>query len=168
MTTQLDASVQSSPTTAHFERIRKMMFVAGQGTPSQPTVPDEPTALLRARIILEEALEAVDALGVTASFIPGMTNSPVLELKKNIRLEFDHEPDLVAIADACADISVVTIGTLVTCGIPDNGLLELVDNNNMTKFKDGVLKDANGKFLKPDGWEPPNIEQFLKTVVPLE
>lgn len=145
-----------------------MMHIAGQGTPSQPTVPDQATALLRARIILEEALETVDALGVTASFIPGMTNSAKLEIKKNIRLEFDHEPDLIAIADGCADISVVTIGTLVTCGIPDNGLLELVDNNNLTKFKNGVLKDANGKFLKPEGWEPPNIEQFLQTVAPLE
>jgi predicted HAD superfamily Cof-like phosphohydrolase len=167
MTTQPDGSVQSNLTTPHFDRVRKFMFIGGQGTPERPTVPDKDTALLRSRIILEEALETVNALGVSVHFVPGMGTTQ-LDIKKSLRFEFDRTPDLVGIADGCADISVVTTGTLVALGIPDNGLLELVDENNLAKYKDGVLRDEYGKILKPPGHKPPDIAQYLATVQPIE
>lgn len=143
------------------------MGCAAQFCPPVPTPPDEADALLRASIILEEALETVNALGVTVSYIPGMGDSKV-DLKKNLSLRFTHEPDLVAIADGCADIFVVTTGTLIACGIADQELLELVDQNNMDKFKPGYSISPAGKLIKPPGHKPPDIGALLARQLPLE
>jgi len=32
---------------------------------------------------------------------------------------------------------------------------------NMKKLEDGIRKDANGKILKPEGWEPPDFKPTL-------
>ena len=45
-------------------RIREFMQKANQETPSEVTIPDEETRILRAKLIVEEALETVRALGV--------------------------------------------------------------------------------------------------------
>jgi len=50
--------------TAHYNRIKAFMQKVGQDTPEIATIPDEKTRILRAKLILEEALETVEALGV--------------------------------------------------------------------------------------------------------
>ena len=50
--------------TAHYNRIKAFMQKVGQETPEIATIPDEKTRILRAKLILEEALETVEALGV--------------------------------------------------------------------------------------------------------
>jgi predicted HAD superfamily Cof-like phosphohydrolase len=100
-------------------------------------------------------------------YVPGMDSSGSLT-PHSTRALVTHPPDLVEIADGCADISVVTIGTLVACGIPDKGLLELVDDNNLNKFKYGLIRDQFGKIVKPTDHQPPNIAAYLNSVPPLE
>jgi predicted HAD superfamily Cof-like phosphohydrolase len=100
------------------------MVLAGQDLPDRPTIPTKEVAALRARLILEEALETCAALGF-----------PDVEVLQG---DFDlgpmhDEPDLVMILDGCADLSVVTIGTLSALGVNDEPLLALVDENNLAK-----------------------------------
>ncbi len=140
--------------TQHQKRIEEMMMKMGQEVPTSPMVPDEATRLLRAKLIMEEALETVEALGVVVTDGDGYS----------IFMEFDigGEPDLVAIADGCADISVVTIGTLSACGIQDAPILLEVDRNNMTKFGPGSYRRDDGKWMKPPDFEGPDISGRLR------
>ena len=111
----------------HQKRVDDFMVKARQFLPTIPTIPNATIRELRARLILEEALEAVKALGF-------VTRAETFETQTTIELEPLLEPDLVEIADGCWDISVVTTGTLSACGISDEKGQLLVDENNLAKF----------------------------------
>lgn len=152
--------------TYHQQMVERFMELAGQPCPGLPTLPDRATRLLRARLILEEALETLAALGFTAVHRDGepMTAKAPHEAGAhagNVRL-VEGPADLCDIADGCADLSVVTVGTLSACGIADAGLLTTVDINNLDKFGAGHRIDAGGKVIKPDGHRPPDIARTLR------
>jgi predicted HAD superfamily Cof-like phosphohydrolase len=147
--------------TNHQHRIESFMDKAGQEVPDTPTMPDLETRKLRARLIMEEALETISkGLGLHVNFGSG----PHARRAVFWDMFFtEHGPgDLVELADGCADVSVVTIGTLSACGIKDEALLEEVDSSNIKKFDEGWYKDEHGKVQKPPGWQPPNIEAVLQ------
>src|SRR5690606_27317494 len=86
------------------------------------------------------------------------------DISKPDSLFFNADPNafnMLELADGCADLSVVTTGTLSACGIADKALLEEVDRNNIAKFRDGVKKREDGKVLKPEGHQPPDIRRVL-------
>ena len=114
--------------TAHYDRIKSFMQKVGQDTPEGAVVPDEKTRILRAKLILEEALETVDALGVHVH-IEGIEI-----VEEGLQYSGGGEINLQEVADGCADISVVTMGTLIAFGIDDEPLLEEVDASNLRKF----------------------------------
>jgi len=72
--------------------------------------------------------------------------------------------DLVAIADALADIVYVAYGAAVTYGIDLDAVLAEVHRSNMTKADaDGrVIRRADGKVLKSDRYTPPNVAAVLR------
>ena len=142
--------------TEHQQRIEKMMDKMGQDVPAHPTIPDEGTRLLRAKLIMEEALETVRALGFSPHVTTGIIDEDALFFRS------DGDADLVAIADGCADISVVTIGTLSACGISDNPILTEVDKNNLTKFGPGSYRREDGKWMKPPDFVGPDLVKVLK------
>lgn len=115
---------------------------------------------LRAGLVLEEALEYVEAMGCRWNVA---TNE--------IEVVPGREVDLLAAADALADITYVTEGSAVQMGIDLEPVFVEVHRSNMSKL------DANGKplyresdrkvlkgphFFAPDlvavlreqGWEP--------------
>lgn len=134
--------------TPHQHRVERFMMKANQEVPRYPVIPNRETRRLRANLILEEAAETVRALGfqcVTKIF------------SKEV------EPNLVEIVDGCADISVVTIGTLSACGVSDQPILEAVDANNLAKFGPGSCRrESDGKWIKPPGHKPPDIMALLR------
>jgi len=67
--------------------------------------------------------------------------------------------------DALIDILVVTIGAIHSMGADAEGAWQEVMRSNLAKIDaetGKVRKRQDGKVLKPDGWEPPNLEPFLK------
>lgn len=103
------------------------------------TIGDTPAVLdaeLRADLIQEEAGEFVDAL-----FFHG------------------KEPDFIAAIDAMADLLYVVYGAAVTFGIDLDPFFAEVHRSNMTKV--GGPARADGKRLKPDTYEPPNLLPIL-------
>ena len=144
--------------TPHYRRIRQFMQHAGQETPSRTTIPDEETRVLRARLILEEALETVHALGVSVHL--GSREEPLEE--SDLHLQPSGTVDLEGVVDGCADVSVVTMGTLVAFGIDDEPVLEEVDSANLRKFGPGGYRREDGKWMKPRDWTPPNIEAAIE------
>lgn len=122
--------------TEHQQRVEELMVNARQVIPDRPTMPDEKTRLLRAKLILEEALETVRDLGF--DFVPfGEVRYAILDKGdfKASMFKANGKENLEGIADGCADVSVVTIGTLSACGIADDSLLREVDCNNLAKFE---------------------------------
>lgn len=146
----------------HQLRVERMMRGYGQKVRDRPELPSKDERRLRARLILEECLETVQALG----FLVLTKNSQdVLYQESGVADSWELQerkcgPNLIEIADGCADISVVTIGTLSACGIRDQELLEEVDHNNLTKVERGS-NDEHGKFTKPEGHVPPDIAGVL-------
>lgn len=121
--------------------MKELMARAGQDIPDKPVVPDGKTRVLRAKLILEEALETVKALGVKVEFRPDeggsmwSGSSHVIEDLSRMRFSSPGEGDLEGICDGCADVIVVTTGTLIACGVKDEALQEEVDENNLKKFR---------------------------------
>jgi predicted HAD superfamily Cof-like phosphohydrolase len=150
--------------TPHQRRVRAFMQRAGQDTPTEVTVPDRNTRILRAKLILEEALETIEALGVEV-WAKGSGGSEEVGLgSTDTSLQFVNsgQVDLEGVADGCADISVVTQGTLIAFGIDDEPLLEEVDEANLRKFGPGGYRRDDGKWMKPADWQPPDIKGAIE------
>ncbi len=168
--------------TPHQRRIEKMMLKAKQTVPDSPIVPSEYVRMLRARLVLEEALELIDALQVDTRLVLKAKGSlldedvtadgtplnhcygPMDVTKKFLvvfnRLELTLRPtwpELSEIVKEAADVSVVTIGTLSACGVKDKPVLKLVDENNLQKFGPGSYIDEHGKLIRPIGYKSPDI-----------
>jgi len=117
------------------------------------SMPDDNVRKLRAKLILEEAIETIESLGCSVDYDPTTGNLGIS----------DHigEPDEEGIIDGVCDTVYVCIGTLCSMGIPDLPHLQEVNRANNEKFPDGAIPKIrkDGKFLKPEGWQPPNHQQ---------
>ena len=130
--------------------------------PEKPTTPvSQENRLQRARLVLEEALELVEALGL---HVTCKTCSQYFLDPDCVDFDFwmaEEDLDLAEIAKECADVIVVTTGTLSRCGIPDKPILNAVDQNNLEKARGGWV-DENGKFRKPPGFTKVDLEPLLR------
>ena len=76
-------------------------------------------------------------------------------------VEATRAGDVVAIADACADILYVVYGTAYTYGIPLDAVFDEVHASNLTKEP-----GPTGKVVKGAGYRPPNVAGVLAGTVP--
>lgn len=144
----------------HQLKVNWFMEKAGQEVPVKPKEPSEKVRILRAKLIFEEAMETIcDGLGVEIRTKGGDSIAQIIE-----ELEYEVEAlfDMVETVDGCCDIKVVTTGTLSACGIPDEEVQKLVDDNNLAKFGPGHKIREDGKLLKPEGHKPPDIKGYLE------
>lgn len=122
--------------------------------------------LLRAKLIFEEAIETIYALGFTISYLEEGGESPQELDFEGISLApiTGTEISLIDIIDGCGDIKVVTTGTLSAFGLPDEPFQEIVDNSNLTKFREGYSIREDGKVIKSPNYVPaePHILTMLK------
>lgn len=166
-------------------RVRDWMTKFGQETHNNnPTIPSFEIRKLRARLILEEALETCKALGVD-----------VYTMYSTGIIESSFKPNLVEIADGIADSLVVQLGTAVACGIDIEPIFEAVMKSNDSKLwfeeevangteyegedssflendrhyefigevfnmeeRQWLVKDKNGKVIKSPSYNPPDIK----------
>lgn len=66
--------------------------------------------------------------------------------------------------DALIDILVVTIGAIHSMGADAEGAWREVMATNMAKIDPVtgmVRRREDGKILKPEGWQPPNLKPYL-------
>lgn len=67
--------------------------------------------------------------------------------------------------DALIDILVVTVGAIHSMGADGEGAWNEVMRTNFAKIDPEtgkVRKREDGKVLKPEGWQPPNLMPYLK------
>jgi predicted HAD superfamily Cof-like phosphohydrolase len=68
--------------------------------------------------------------------------------------------------DALIDILVVTVGAIHSLGADGEGAWNEVMRTNFAKIDSNtgkVIKREDGKVLKPAGWKPPELAQFVRT-----
>lgn len=73
--------------------------------------------------------------------------------------------DPVEQVDALIDMIVVIIGTLNSMGADAPGAWNEVMRTNMSKIDPvtgKVRKREDGKVLKPEGWQPPDLGKYIK------
>ena len=90
----------------------------------------------------------------------GLIDEETKELEQAL-LDNDRTEQL----DALIDILVVTIGAIHSGGFDAEGAWKEAMKTNFAKIDKEtgkVVKREDGKVLKPDGWEPPNLKPFLK------
>jgi len=103
--------------------------------------------------------------------VEGFNNKQFTLYLKLIKEEYDElfaanlEDDRVEMLDALVDILVVTIGAIHSGGFDAEGAWKEVMRTNFAKIDHEtgkVRKREDGKVLKPIGWTPPELAQFIK------
>ncbi|MCD0459156.1 pyrophosphohydrolase domain-containing protein [Roseiconus lacunae] len=140
-------------------RVEKFMRDAGQLVRNVPSQPSQEERILRAKLIMEEAIETCQALGVSVSakcietvHITGNSNAELLFFPQDTF-------DMVEAVHGCCDVIVVTLGCLSCLGVGDVHPMNAVLDANNAKMTGPIRED--GKRMKPEGWHPPDIEAEL-------
>ena len=103
--------------------------------------------------------------------ITGMNDEQFKMYANLITEEYDElrvaiaNKDAVETLDALVDILVVTIGAINSMGADGEGAWREVMATNFAKIDrqlGKVRRREDGKVLKPEGWEPPKLQNFLK------
>ena len=87
-----------------------------------------------------------------------------LDLIREEVKELEESTTRVDDLDALIDILVVTIGAIHSLGADAEGAWKEVMHTNFAKIDKQtgrVRKREDGKVLKPTGWVPPSLEQYL-------
>ncbi len=122
--------------------------------------------------IVKSLLEFNDAFEIPALDEPGLGPDELIELRIKLLTEEVEEyaeaarsGDLVEVLDALADIGYILAGTIINHGMQHiyDAAFDEVHRSNMAKLVDGkVLRREDGKVMKPEGWTPPHLVQFLE------
>lgn len=155
------------PTNHDTVAVAEFMTAFGQPVRTSPTdtISDE-ERLLRVRLVIEEALEFAEAMGCIVS-APADADGVLGAKRVDVTIDEFADIDLVEAADALADTIVVTKGSAHTLGVDVDRVFDLVHQTNMNKMdpKTGkpVIREWDGKVIKPEGWVPPTaaITQYL-------
>ena len=121
--------------------------------------------------IVASLLEFNQAFEIPQLETPGLGPEELIELRIKLLTEEVQEyaeaaraGDLVEVLDALADIGYILAGTIINHGMQGiyDDVFNEVHRSNMAKLVDGkVLRREDGKVLKPEGWQPPQLAQFL-------
>ena len=122
--------------------------------------------------IVASLLEFNEAFEIPKLEAPGLGPDELIELRIKLLTEEVQEyaeaarsGDLVEVLDALADIGYILAGTIINHGmqgIYDDAFNE-VHRSNMAKLVNGkVIRREDGKVLKPEGWQPPQLAQFVE------
>lgn len=70
--------------------------------------------------------------------------------------------DRAALLNADFDLAFVSAGAIFSTSTDGIGAVWEGCRSNLDKYRNGVvLKDANGKVQRPEGWTKPNFEKFV-------
>ncbi len=117
--------------------VRVFHHACDQPVLQEPTIPTQPRVDLRIALIEEEWIELQEAVA---------------------------NEDIVEIADALGDIVYVVVGMALEFGLPLDRVWAEIQASNMAKVDSATgkaRKFPNGKVMKPDGWQPPNVRRAL-------
>ena len=122
--------------------------------------------------IVKSLLEFNEAFEIPYLTEPGLSSDELIELRIKLLSEEVEEyaeaartGDLVEVLDALADIAYILAGTIINHGMQEiyDDAFNEVHKSNMAKLVDGkVIRREDGKVMKPEGWQPPQLAKFLQ------
>lgn len=120
---------------------------SAQSTPTRPSVENLEKRVLRAALILEEALEVIN-LGLGLSVTESQSGSPIKHGDKFLFAE-SGKVNLIELAGNLADLDVVgACGTASAFGIAQEPITTAICANNLLKFAPGHSYREDGKLIK--------------------
>ncbi|WP_188900063.1 hypothetical protein [Deinococcus aerophilus] len=128
------------------ERLREFHRAIGLQVPAHPAVPAPDVLALRRTLIEEEFAEVQAEFGALAARLQAG--------------ELAGGTDLAPLAHELADLLYVTYGAFVTLGIDVDAVFAEVHRANMHKVSGP--RRADGKQLKPEGWQPADVRGILE------
>jgi predicted HAD superfamily Cof-like phosphohydrolase len=125
--------------------VANFMSEMGQRRMTAPDMYPTPQLLdFRTSLITEEFDETIDAM---------------LQLKRPDLTPHQRMYWMSEVADGVVDLIYVLIGTTLSLGIDIEEVWDEVHRANLAKT-DGPIRE-DGKRLKPEGWEPPNVFRII-------
>lgn len=127
-------------------RVTELHRAFGVPVPERPAVPGPDLLALRRTLIHEETAEVEAEFAALATRLgAGETVAP---------------GDLAPLAHELADLLYVTYGALTTLGIDADAVFAEVHRANLGKL--GGPRRADGKWLKPGGWQPADVRGVIE------
>jgi predicted HAD superfamily Cof-like phosphohydrolase len=139
------------------DSVKNWMKAVGQATPTHPSEPDNLTRVLRISLLLEEVLELAEASGVEVCLNDDGYKLSIDDFNYNIVMS----SDLVAVADALADIDYVSAGAACAFGLDIEPFHDEVCRSNDSKIYNGYRRE-DGKWIKGPLYSPANLEPILE------
>ena len=116
--------------------------------------------------LIQDVMDFHDKMGVPIYATPHFPPTEEMKLRLDFILEEYIEmltavgnADLVEFADGLIDMIYTIIGTMLVAGIPAQEVWDEIQKTNMAK--EPSVRREDGKILKPEGWEPPDIRGIL-------
>ncbi len=128
-------------------RVADFHVALGVTPPAAPCVPDEATLAIKKKLIEEEYAEVMEAFGALAS-----AETP------------DLPASITPVLHELADLLYVTYGAMIAFGVDADAIFAEVHRANMQKM--GGPRRADGKQLKPPGWQPADVASVIATMQP--
>merc|ERR1719191_434721 len=147
------------------ETVREFTFESGKPTPEKPEVMSEDEVHFISKMILDEVLELWATLK-TAEEAKVVLNGILEKAKALPKEEYSADEEgrinqVAAQADALVDIEYYMLNTAAKKGFNMSALFGVVHAANMAKKNPETgrfEKRADGKIIKPPGWQPPDVE----------
>lgn len=114
--------------------------------------------LLHLRLIAEEVTELMCAMVGVEGEGEAWFKAEAQKVADNL-FSIRSASNLVEVANGGCDSHVVISGTLIEFGIPEDKVYKVVHAANMAKV--GGLTREDGKSLRPEGWESPDVLKVL-------
>lgn len=103
-------------------------------------------------------LQAPETLDV--EHFPGALRVRLIQEEAEEFAEAVRDGDVPEMVDALCDLLYVTYGAAVALGVDLEPFFDEVHQTNLAKT--GGSRRADGKWIKPAGWQPPDIKRILR------
>lgn len=136
------------------QMVREFFVIAGQRRPERVNEATEAEFRLGVRLVVEEFVELLEA-------VFGWRRTD--DVKIDLEHLFNVAPltiDLPALVDATVDLDYVVEGLRVRLGVDARPIWSAVHAANMAKAGGPLRED--GKRMKPEGWQPPDVAGLLR------
>lgn len=146
----------------HIDAVKKFKLGAGQSAPDTKTEPTDAEKITCVRLLIEEALEMAEALGVSVR--QNHDGGTEVNRADDFYYICVGETNFVEVLDAAVDIMWVGVtGPLALCGMADKltPALAAVDANNLLKLANGHKCPTTGKFIKPKDHPKVDLESIV-------
>ncbi len=134
------------PDLTNAQKIVEFHDAVGTPVPPKPVVPSLEILQLRQKLLQEEFAEATEAWETLTAVLQSNNSAEPADVT-----EWVHE---------LADLLYVTYGAILACGVDADAVFAEVHRANLSKA--GGPRRADGKILKPPGWQPADVRSVIE------